>query len=184
MKCLEPICTPSDLIFDQQLIGTWKQAGQETTWQFTQQSDHRDKAYRLVITDEKGRSGTFLAHLAQLEETLFLDLYPVVPEMKDNVLSKFYLQPIHTFLRVQLGEETLKLSTLKPTWLRQYLTDHPDALPHTTVAPFGAPYLGEEGDAVQRLLLTASTAQLQRFLLDHADTKDAFGDPVTLERVL
>ena len=175
VRSLHPIYTKSDVIFREDLIGTWKQADQETTWQFTESmEDDRDRAYRLVLTDDKARSGVFLAHLVKLNDALFLDLYPVAPREESSDFYKFHFQRVHTFLRLELRGENLLLAMMNPYWLEQHLRDHPDAISHTMVTPLGHPPTSDDDNAFERLMLTASTDQLQGFLRKHADDEHAF----------
>ncbi|MEZ6097739.1 MAG: hypothetical protein R3E01_02085 [Pirellulaceae bacterium] len=185
VRSLHPIYTSSDVVFNKELIGTWKQSDQETTWQFTEsKDDERDRAFRLVVTDDKGRPGTFLAHLVKLDDELFLDLFPIAPQVANNGFYKFHFQRVHTFLRFGLGGQNLTLAPMNPDWLEKHLQEHPDALSHTNVTPSGHVPTGKEENAAERLLLTASTAQLQRFLRKYADTEGAFGDPIELKKIV
>lgn len=185
VRSLHPIYTSSDVIFRESLVGTWRQSDQETTWQFTEsRDDDRDRAYRLVLTDDQGRPGTFLAHMVKLEDMQFLDLFPIAPQVANNGFYKFHFQRVHTFLRIELDEQKLSLAPMNPNWLENYLQEHPDALGHTKVTPSGHLPTGNEDHAAERLLLTASTAQLRQFLGKHANTKDAFGDPIALKKIV
>jgi hypothetical protein len=46
----------------------------------------------------------------------------------------------------------------------------------------GRPQQGD-GHSAEQLLVTASTAELQQFVRQHADTKGAFTEPVELTRI-
>ncbi len=59
-----------------------------------------------------------------------------------------------------------------PGWLGGQLKEHPEALAH------------EELEESDRIVLTASTAELQKFVIEHADNEEAWDDCGTLERVL
>lgn len=172
-------------MFRKGLIGTWDQVDKENTWQFTEsRADQNHQAYRLVLTDDKGRPGTFLAHLVKLDDTLFLDLFPIAPQVANNGFYKFHYQRVHTFLRVELGERELSLAPMSPKWLENYLAEHPGALSHTKVTSAGQLPTGDENNAAERLLLTASTAELQRYLRKHSGTEGAFGDPIALQKIV
>ena len=185
VRSVHPLYTSSDVVYRESLVGTWEQSDQETTWQVTvSQEEQRDQAYRLVMTDDEGRPGTFLAHLVKLEDALFLDLFPIAPQATNNGLHRFHFQPVHTFLRVEIGEKTLSLAPMNPKWLEEHLQDTPDALPHTKVTPLGHPLNGDNGNMDEQLLLTASTSELQRFVRKHINTEGAFGDAVELRKLV
>jgi hypothetical protein len=185
VRSLHPIYTAADVVFDEDLIGTWRQSGQATTWQFTEtKKGDAERSYRLVLTDAEGRPGTFLAHLVQLDGQRYLDLFPIAPKVADNGFYRFHFQRVHTFLRFDLEGNSLQLASMKPDWLEKYLKDKPDALPHTTVTATGQPPQDEgTGELAGQLLLTASTAELQQFLREHADTEGAYTDPVELAKI-
>jgi hypothetical protein len=183
IRCLHPIYTSSDLVFNENLIGTWRQSGEATTWQFTEsKKGDAERAYRLVLTDSEGRPGTFLAHLVKLDDQFFLDLFPIAPRVMNNGLYRFHFQRVHTFMRFDLEGNSLRLASMNPGWLEKYLKENPDALPHTTVSATGRPLQGD-GQSAEQLLVTASTAELQHFVRQHADTKGAFTEPVELTKI-
>lgn len=180
VRSLHPIYTSSDLVFHEKLIGTWKQSDGRNTWQFTEaKDDDRHRAYRVVLTDGDGRTGTFLAHLVKINEELFLDLYPVAPNVANNNFYKWHFQRVHSFLHVERDQANFHLTPMNPKWLNEHLKDHPDAIAHCTLNPSGHPDREENGNPAERLLLTASTEKLQKFLTKHLDT-EAFGDPIEL----
>jgi hypothetical protein len=184
IRSLHPIYTPADVVFNEDLIGTWRQSGDPTTWQFTKaKKGDAKRAYRLVLTDSEGRPGTFLAHLVKLDDHLFLDLFPMAPKVANNGLYRFHFQRVHTFMRFELDGDSLHLTSMKPGWLEEYLKKNPDALPHTFVTTTGRPVQEGEDPGSGQLLLTASTAELQQFLRKHAKTKEAFTEPVECTRI-
>ena len=163
---LHPIYTAGDVVFDQALLGLWRDAESPTeTWAFAAASG---KAYRLVFTESDGTAGAFVVHLARIGGATFLDLYPEPPERSMNALYADHLVPAHTFLLVErLGPE-LRLRAPEPEWVSGYLERHPDALAHEVLA--------------DRTVITASTEALQRFVLAHLETEGAFGHLAVLER--
>ena len=102
----------------------------------------------------------------------------------NNGFYKFHFQRVHTFLHVEVDGKTLTLAPMNPNWLEKHLQNDPDALSHTLVTPLGHVPTGKEDNAAERNLLTASTAELQRFLLKHVDTEGAFGDPIELKKIV
>jgi len=163
---LHPLYTNDDLIFDQSLLGSWV-GEKKSGWTFSNDGDK--KAYKAVYTDEDGKTGEFVAHLVKLKKTMFLDLYPADPSLAQNDFYKMHLVPAHSFLLVSKIEPELQIAALNPSWLKDYLAKHPEAIAHEVL---------EE----KQIVLTASTKQLQEFLLTHVQTKDAFGDMSSWKR--
>jgi len=162
---LHGIYTENNIVFENSLLGTWNGENSEESWNFTQAEE---KKYRLVHTDGKGNTGEFLVRLVTLDGTLFLDLYPKEPEL-ENDFYQIHLLPVHTFFLVEQIQPTLKMSFLNPEWLGDYLEEYPDAVQ-------------QEFLKNDMIVLTDSTQELQKFLLKHIKTKDAFKTMDPLER--
>lgn len=148
VNSLHPLYTEQDLIFDPALLGQWI-AGKET-WIVTRQGE---KTYSVVNTDEKGEKAIFVGHLLRVGGTMFVDLFPVGPALHDTLR-------VHTFYLVLRTEPTPQFGWLDGNWLKKYLEKNPDSLRHER--------FGEE------ILITASSKDLQRFLLSHLKTEGAF----------
>ena len=160
---LHPVYTPQDIVFDARTVGVWKQPGKAARWEF-QQGDK--SSYRLVYTDDEGRQGKFQAHLAKIEGTMFLDLYPEEHSTEASGFYQFHLVPIHTIYRVQQTQSKLELLAIDFQWLDKYLAAHPDEIASAT-------FNG-------RRLITAPTADVQKFVLAH---QDKFTTRFDLEKV-
>jgi hypothetical protein len=77
---------------------------------------------------------------------------------------------MHTFYRIQLDDNSLRLSFLNPEWLKKYLPANPGTLDW------------EKADGGSAFL-TSRTRQLREFVRAHRSTPDAFSNPVPLKRV-
>lgn len=159
---LNPVYTEDDLVFESSVVGEWKQEKGETTWKFTR---HGEKQYRLLFTDKSGQSARFIAHLARIDGTTFLDLSLEKPGIEGNAFHKYHLLPIHSVYMVKKLEPQMQLTTIDLRWLNDYLESHPNSIQHAT-----------QGN---RKLITASTKELQAFLLKH---KDKFTAEINLKR--
>ena len=159
---LNPVYTDRDLVFDPDVVGVWKQPQSAASWEFTKRDE---KSYVLVYTDENGHLGRFIARLARINGTLFLDLYPQEVQGEANSFYKAHLVPIHTVYLVRRTTPNVVLGAIDMAWLDKYLAENPGALAHARLNDHN--------------LITASTAELQAFLLQH---KDAFKGEVSLER--
>ena len=173
---LHPLYTEKDVVVDKKLCGTWVDdtTKPETTWEF-KCIDEPKNAYKLIFSDEVGRKGSFVARLVKLQDKLFLDIYPDKlpwepedPNKIDWFYNSFFLIPAHTFMKVDSIEPQLKLRLMLESNLEELLKENPNAVEHISV-----------GD---RLVLTASTKELQAFFLKYVDDERAFIDQLTLSR--
>jgi hypothetical protein len=162
---LQPFYADKDVAFDPTLLGTWCGGEGKETWEFTK---HGERGYKLLYTDEDGKQERFVVYRFRLMGNNLLDLYPEEPEPQASDFYKHHLLRLHTFLLVLQSEPTVRITTLDPDWLQRFLANDASALRHQRVA--------------ERLILTASTPELQNFILAHLKTPAAFGEPDELIR--
>jgi hypothetical protein len=182
---LQPLYTPDKLVLLNGVVGAWQEdLGQQQnatnkkkpeTWTFRK---GEDKKYLLVHQDQDGLVAAFDVHVVKLGTHFFMDFYPGSlpedfkngkvgdPEVMNNFL-KSHLLAVHTFAKVELTGKTLKISMFDPEFLRKLLENQQIRIKHEKT---------EAG-----YLLTASSADLQKFVEKYAEEKLAFLDePVVL----
>jgi hypothetical protein len=177
---VNPLYTEKDLVFDPALIGAWGEDNDKNTWAFEQAGE---KQYKLLHTDDKGRTGTFEAHLLKLDKYQFLDLHLIDPGEKEewqiNELAAvaIIMRPGHLFFKISQIQPTLQLSPLHEDWLKKVLEKDPKAIQHERI------HFGSDNTNDYRYVLTADTKALQKLVLKYADSEEAFGDkPGELQR--
>ena len=173
---LNPLYTDEDLVFDELLLGFWV-ASDGDHWQF-------DRAlggsYVLTFSPQQveepadaqvGQPARFDAHLLQLGDDRFLDLYPASyrkgMELANGLLA-IHLVPAHTFSRIWIDQGSVRIGMLDLEWLDKVLASGEIEIAHKR---------GDEG-----ILLTATTPELQAFARAIADNDEAFGAVVKLTR--
>jgi hypothetical protein len=163
-----PFYTTKDVVFDPALVGTWAETSSTNAagehWEFEKAEG---QAYKLIIREPEKRT-EYDAHLFKLNDGLFLDLYP--RDRPENSL------PLHYLLKVNRIEQTVEVDMLDYDWLQKLIEREPEAIRHMVVPK----KLGDSGDG--DLVLTAETAQLQKFILKHEKTEGAFGKGSVLNR--
>ena len=157
MRSLQPLFTEESLTFDAQLVGTWAEEKEQETWTLQKSGD---KAYELTFHSE-GQTNQYDAHLVKLNEFLFLDIYP---KGVDDAFSV----PTHVFVRLRREGDALEVATLNPDWLKKMVADKKAGIAHILAPehPFG--------DSKTRMILTASTKELQKLVLKYARDTEAF----------
>ncbi len=170
LPSLNPLFTEKDLIEDPDVLGIWAERESSSDhWAFTQLDEKR---YRLVIT-EKGESAPFEVHLLKLGGQRFMDLQPEkawLEAAKVGELYKSLLVRGHLILRMDETSPSLRLTSLNGDWLAKLLKSDPATLSHSWI----------EQD---RFVITASTKDLQSFILKHLKNAAAWGDPTQFERL-
>jgi hypothetical protein len=186
---LQPLFTKENLTFDEKLLGTWAEDVNkpEAGWEFTRLSESEaeglppsfrsevNQFYRLNLTDAEGRKGSLVACLVKLQDRLFLDVFPDKfpsgeqdPEKAKLVFNAYFFVPAHVFVRVDAIGPQLKLRLTNDDEFKKLVEAEPGAVEFTTVE--------------DRPILTASTKELQAFVLKHAANDQLFSGEITLTR--
>lgn len=172
---LHPLFTKENLIFEEKLLGTWVQDTNETTWEFSCPNEP-EKTYKLVFSDDEGKKGSFDVHLVKLDNRLFLDVYPnkfsckqQKPEDMEWFYNVFFGVGVHTFIKINSIEPQLKMQLTDDDKMKELFEEDPNAVEHTLVE--------------DKPLLTASTKQLQAFVLKFADDSRLFTNETILNRM-
>lgn len=152
---VHPLYFDKDLIFETDLVGTWGEKQHEKDlselWIFKSSGEN---SYRLIIKEEEEGEGAFETHLLKLGKHLFLDLYPEEPEAGVEFYN-MHLIPTHSFIRVSLEGHVMRLGFFDLEWLKNNIEQKKIKIKH------------ERRDDV--VVLTASTAELQKFVLEHVE---------------
>jgi hypothetical protein len=167
---INPFYTDKDVVFDPRLLGSWQEKDKSDNpdvWKFESATN---QTYLLTVTENGSKQGTFAAHLFQIKQERFLDLIPADCNYATNQadLVSFSMFPGHLLARVSQIEPELKLALSDFDWLQKFLEKTPKALAHH-----------REGD---RLLLTAGTRDLQKFVLQHLGEGELFAKPDVMIR--
>jgi hypothetical protein len=143
----------------------WTDKDSTETWELTKANE---KQYKLIITDEDGKTGEFTAHLLKIDGKTFMDLMAVEPVLTQNDFYKEHFMPTHTFAQISQTAPTVQISFLEPKWLGKFLAKKPSAIRHEKMG--------------EKMFLTASPKELQKFLLAHLNTEGAFSKPFSFKR--
>ena len=180
VKSLHPFYQENDLLFQKELTGNWS-GDDSSTWKIEQgmrstgifKPDTPDKSYLITYTDNKG-TAKFKVHLFRLKDHYFFDFYPEEVESSNELMTS-HLVPMHTVARVDITPEKLVIQWYNEEWLIGLFRQNKIRIAHEKV-----PYDEEkaEGDNFQ-VVLTASTEDLQKFMLKYMDDPNAFKNDYT-----
>jgi hypothetical protein len=180
VKSLHPFYKENEIIFKKELLGTW--AGDDSSsWQIEQgkkfsglfKPDQPDNTYLITFTDKKG-TGVFKVRLFQLGKRLFLDFYPEEVESSNELMAS-HLVPMHTVARVDLSEGRMVIRWYNEEWLIGLFKQNKIRIAHEKI-PYESGRI--EGNNFQ-VILTASTEELQKFMLKYSEDPDAFKNDYT-----
>ena len=168
---VHPFYSEKDVVLDARLLGEWQAKGESDDpelWKFEQ---GEDKCYKLTVREKDGKQGQFAARLFKLRSEFFLDITPteceLAPDQAELVGASMFAG--HLLIRVLWLEPELQLAYCDYEWLEKHLKAKLKALAHH-----------REGD--ERIVLTASTRDLQRFVLKHLGEGELFQKPNEMVR--
>jgi hypothetical protein len=159
---LHPLVSPNGkgVVFDPALLGTWEDA--QAPGDLAKYTVARaDSGYSFkVVTGADEMSGTM--SLTRLGDRNLLDVY--CPSDGEQL-------PVHFFVRLRLEKDTAWVAAMDSAWLQDQIKTRGD-LRHEVLT---------EDD--HRVVLTASPAELRRYLLPYVADERAFGEETVLRRV-
>ena len=173
-KSLFPLATDEDKVFESQLLGEWKiwsgtelKSGEKPGF-ITFSKDNDPYLYDVTIPnfgDDGSTTLTSRAKLAKLRNLLFVDFE--APEL--DKLPRFPYPAIesHVFGKLSLQNDKARIDFLSDDWVQGNIKA--GKLPLAFV-PLEGP------------VLSASTADLRKFAVDHADDSKAFSEIMSLAR--
>ncbi len=154
LPSLHPLYSDKTLIFKEELIGKWMQ-DDSSLWQFTRAGE---KEYELRICDGEKQLGRFSTHLIKIQGMMFLDLYPDSEPLEDlDDFYKVHILPVHTFMKVDQINPNLRLRMIDYDKVEKMIESDPNIIKHEVIND-------------DRIVLTASTEELQNFVVEHVDT--------------
>lgn len=177
LRSLHPLYTEKDLVYDEKLLGTWVEKDGKATWTFEKGGEKRyelvyyQRDYRREGTPQRvvsGDTARFSARLVKLGRYYFLDIVPGKLNVKNDLLMT-HLVAAHTFSRVWLGADTLRMAMFDQDWVKKMIDSKKLKIQHER--------LDEE-----QVILTAPTKAIQKLVVTYAENKEAFPGPSELVR--
>jgi len=160
-----------DLVYKSELLGNWKD-DDGSTWIFNAGGD---KSYKLTFYEKAGlihdttTKAEFETHLVKLGDYYFLDLYPGENNQYDMPsLLIASLLPVHIFAKVAFVDDQVLVSFFDPDWLESLMEENRIRISYEKTE--------------ELFVLTASTDELQRFVVKYAETEKAFVSTLILEK--
>jgi hypothetical protein len=169
---LHSLFTDKNLVFADALLGVWISDSGNDTWELKRYSDNKDKRYRLIHTDrEKGKHGRFLVTFGKLNDMLFADFYPEDIESDASYFYQCHQLLGHTFGKIEPNELELKITMMDHDNVKKLLQTEPNLIRHEVLE-------GMDG----KIVLTASTDELQKFVVKYVSDPNIFGCGAILKR--
>ena len=185
LTTLHPIFTEKDVAYDPKLIGTWKTENQGNkgiaviTNLSTESSidlpgnisSIKQKGYLVSYLDENGAtSERYIAFLARVGKHLYFDYFPA-DKKGDRKIDEFFAAhfvKMHTSYRVEISNDgSFELSQLDEGYVTKLIDEKKIRISY-------------EKDADDNTVITASTKELQQYLLKYGDEPSAYRNEKTV----
>ncbi|HLX95958.1 MAG TPA: hypothetical protein VKU37_09445 [Verrucomicrobiae bacterium] len=164
-----PYYTEKDLVSDTALPGKWVEVGATNQPpEYVQIESLGEKGYWATIFSAH-ETNSLEVHLFRLKQQLFLDSF--------STNRSLDFVPVHQVSKVMQIGVVLETANLNYDWLAQLLENHPNAIRHLVV------HEKPEDEQKGRIVLTADTKELQRFILKYVNNTNAWGEPSRLKRL-
>jgi len=185
---VHPFHYERDVEFEEWLLGEWDDDDEEGGIRVERAGPD---GYRVTVAPELTDDGVcwvFVGHLFELGDRLFLDLMRAdslddltdrldahgakldaeAQEAVEDFLEPlgawaFFQVPAHFFVQLERDGDTLRYAWMDTDWLEDAMEAKKVRIDHLTLPD-------------DRILLTASTRKLRRFVKKHAGNAEAYGD--------
>jgi hypothetical protein len=178
---LHPIFTPGELILDNRLQGKWKAGGGYTEFEPATKvaMDEIPEKLRPFVnkfylctrrSDDGSTASRDLAFLVKIGNNYFIDMYPLKTEETkrlDEFFSSHELK-MHTISKLEFTNRNIKLTGFKDNYVEDLIKNREVRIRHSFVSS------PDESDKEKKIVITASTKELQAFLLKYGDRKEAY----------
>ena len=180
LKTLHPIFTVKDIVYEQKLLGTWKAKASNDDLAFAVitnlSSDNsielpekivaiKQKGYLILYKNQNGEIiDQFIAFLARIGKHLYFDYYPA-DKKEDRKLDEFWREhfiKMHTSFRVEIANDgSFELSQFDESYVTDLIDKKKIRISHET-------------DPDDNIVITASTSELQQYIMKYGDDPSAY----------
>lgn len=177
VKSLHPFYEKADLVYKSEMINAWQdQDGNH--WKISQVKEE-PRAYQMIFMKD-GREASFIAHLFQLEGNLYLDFRPLATDGSVNELFDMHLLPSHSVAKVmRVDNDVVEIRWFDEEWLHALFSQNRIKISHEVIVE------GNSGkDEDKSYVLTASTAELRKFLMKYGNDESAFSGDESMHLTL
>lgn len=177
---IHPYYTDKEVVEDDRILGKYfvDSDREDKYWQFSKpKGQNKSKAYMLEMVQSDGRKFQFTTQLFKLNGHYYLDFLAEPPadidiksnenEFPENFYSMHWW-PVHTLARVKIQEDNLSINFFDLEWMEKLIKESKIRIKHEKVSNI--------------FLLTASTANLQKFIIKYGQEKEAFPEETILKK--
>jgi hypothetical protein len=176
LSALHPLFTEKDLIFNQELIGSWLVDDDTVAFERVNALSLRNlpeelqklsqNAYHVIVKEKNKDQTYYFAFLTRIGDGLYLDYFPEEDARKQQYSGIYKQQyvPLHSFYRLKFkNNHTFETNQFDKNYLRGLIDKKQVRIEHEK--RFDGSYL-----------ITASTEELRQYVLKYGDVEEAYGN--------
>jgi hypothetical protein len=164
VRTTHPVLTDDQLSPNDALLGKWVSKDGKTSAELKPGDAGK---YKLVYTNEDGKSGNFLVRFGKIGEVSVAEIAPDAFTPKSSDEYKSLLMPMYTLVVIQKTDPELVLTGISIDWLKKYVKAHPDEL---------------DVNNPDDLVIESPTIDFQGFFTRHYKDDGMLTDPATFVR--
>jgi len=165
VKSIHPFYKEKDVVFKKELIGIWSDQD-NGKWIISQVKKNDTPAnYYSVILENEGGVSKFATHLFKLNNQWFVDFLP--EELSEPDITAYHLVKTHSLAKIEFSGDQIKIKWFNEMWLADLFKNNKIRISHETI---------KGNDQDESYVLTASTEELQKFIIKYGDDPNAFID--------
>ncbi len=167
---LNPLYKVKDIFFKESLLGTWASTEEKMneSWAFEKDKVVKN-SYKLIHT-KNGEKRELNAVLVKIGNDIFIDIF--INQLKlefDNYLYRSHFFPVHTFSKIKIEKDEIIIQMFDYEWMTKKIKEKQIEIDYIVSSDYS-------------FLLTASTEDLQKFVIKNKDNKEAFYDDLILKK--
>ena len=174
---LHPIFTEKDLVFDNRLLGSWQKDKDGSLAIYEKISSgelgdfseklkqNADKIYMVTLKEADGNiKEKYLGFLVKLDGNYYMDFYPSESGPTKNMddFFKLHFVKLHSVYKIQFGNDhSFELKQFDDSFMKNLVDNKQIRIKHEVM---------DDGS----YLITASTEELQQYIIKYNDVSDAY----------
>jgi hypothetical protein len=163
---LHSVVTEKTLIYDPALVGTW--TADDAVWTIT--GDPETRFYDVEIAEEKNKKSKLRAQLVELQGHRFLDMVAADGKLLNTGdWFNMHILPVHNFWKLEKNDAGYVIYDMKYETVESLIKENPGIVKHEVI----------END---RIVLTDSAENLQKFLIAGLTIENFYANPLELQR--
>lgn len=172
IKSIHPFFKESDLIFKEELLSSW--IDQDNNKWVIKRFEDTKNVYEMHQIIPGKKDVIFLTRLFMLDNQYYLDFYPLADTNHDENSTMFdlHLMPTHSIARVnKLTNNEIHIQWFNEDRLKKLFDENRIKISHEVISD----EISHSSDD-KTYILTASTDELQKFIIKYGNDDEAFKD--------